>query len=670
LEYLIRNKKSDSDKKIKKKMSDYKDYNINNKYNKKNFDKSSLVDGEFFLLREISGKCSYSQEYLSLLARRGELKAEKFGRNWYTTMDWLREYIDCHPAEKKGNFKGLIAADSKYKKFVAESEWNKSVDAAVKNTLASFTERFNFQVMHVNKFFEQAFSRLKSIFVLHKKIGDTRASDGSPEVAARRQILISNYIEEYLNRIRNMNLGLQIENCFPLFSRINQTKKLLRHYPFNTGLNKYIMLNALEIVESRIDRVGINFFELLTRLAKDKMAQIFFEITICVRSFFRSPMFVARYFEIIPLARKFRVGFATLLIFFLAGTIIISQVDHKFTSGVYDNTSFVVKNAVYNSERIFINTGEAVINKIVKLDSQNLNSVVRETRSKVAGAATNDLSNMILDKSFSWLNSIAKVKERVLHSNDKNIQTEEIGRARADFRILLEKIDYAASRQDNFIYKTYGNFAEYVALNLLLEMTGFPRINSNSREAVIAAGENADALNLGFKNYLDSFVDPGLMILFDKTAKYTRLEKLIVSAFGTTSELVGVAGEYINNLFDKTKNNLGNGYLALLDTLNLQISYTSNDGYRRLPVGKADDPLKLQQGAIDIDDSGLAVVPLKKDEGERTKLVEQIKNSFSDEVEVVPDEDTASGIIKPIDSEISFAEYIYVVVPINSEVKN
>jgi len=209
-----------------------------------------------------------------------------------------------------------------------------------------------------------------------------------------------------------------------------------------------------------------------------------------------------------------------------------------------------------------------------------------------------------------------------------------------------------------------------VALNLLLEMTGFPRINSNSREAVIAAGENADALNLGFKNYLDSFVDPGLMILFDKTAKYTLLEKLIVSAFGTTSELVGVAGEYINNLFDKTKNNLGNGYLALLDTLNLQISYTSNDGYRRLPVGKADDPLKLQQGAIDIDDSGLAVVPLKKDEGERTKLVEQIKNSFSDEVEVVPDEDTASGIIKPIDSEISFAEYIYVVVPINSEVKN
>ncbi len=35
----------------------------------------------------------YEQEYLSLLARRGELKAEKVGRNWFTTVDWLNEYI-------------------------------------------------------------------------------------------------------------------------------------------------------------------------------------------------------------------------------------------------------------------------------------------------------------------------------------------------------------------------------------------------------------------------------------------------------------------------------------------------------------------------------------------------------------------------------------------------
>ena len=36
----------------------------------------------------------YSQEYLSLLARKGKIHARKFGRNWYTTLEDLREYIN------------------------------------------------------------------------------------------------------------------------------------------------------------------------------------------------------------------------------------------------------------------------------------------------------------------------------------------------------------------------------------------------------------------------------------------------------------------------------------------------------------------------------------------------------------------------------------------------
>jgi hypothetical protein len=37
--------------------------------------------------------CNYSQDYLSLLARRGVLEAKKIGRKWYTTRDWLNEYL-------------------------------------------------------------------------------------------------------------------------------------------------------------------------------------------------------------------------------------------------------------------------------------------------------------------------------------------------------------------------------------------------------------------------------------------------------------------------------------------------------------------------------------------------------------------------------------------------
>ncbi len=48
---------------------------------------------EYISLAEASKLCNYSQEYLSLRARQGKLKAVKLGRNWVTTQEWLNEYI-------------------------------------------------------------------------------------------------------------------------------------------------------------------------------------------------------------------------------------------------------------------------------------------------------------------------------------------------------------------------------------------------------------------------------------------------------------------------------------------------------------------------------------------------------------------------------------------------
>ena len=44
-------------------------------------------------LRKLYGETPYSQEYLSLLARRGKLEAVKFGRNWYSSRSALKKYI-------------------------------------------------------------------------------------------------------------------------------------------------------------------------------------------------------------------------------------------------------------------------------------------------------------------------------------------------------------------------------------------------------------------------------------------------------------------------------------------------------------------------------------------------------------------------------------------------
>ncbi|PIV10441.1 MAG: hypothetical protein COS49_00515, partial [Candidatus Portnoybacteria bacterium CG03_land_8_20_14_0_80_41_10] len=57
-----------------------------------NKDKKESKD--YISLQEASGLCSYSQEYLSLRARQGKLKAVKMGRNWVTTRDWLNKYVE------------------------------------------------------------------------------------------------------------------------------------------------------------------------------------------------------------------------------------------------------------------------------------------------------------------------------------------------------------------------------------------------------------------------------------------------------------------------------------------------------------------------------------------------------------------------------------------------
>jgi hypothetical protein len=47
----------------------------------------------YISLKEAVEYCNYSQEYLSLRARQGKLKAMKIGRNWVTKKEWLENYL-------------------------------------------------------------------------------------------------------------------------------------------------------------------------------------------------------------------------------------------------------------------------------------------------------------------------------------------------------------------------------------------------------------------------------------------------------------------------------------------------------------------------------------------------------------------------------------------------
>jgi Fic family protein len=47
----------------------------------------------FINLKEAAQYCSYSQEYLSLLARKGRIAAVKINKDWMTTKEAIEEYI-------------------------------------------------------------------------------------------------------------------------------------------------------------------------------------------------------------------------------------------------------------------------------------------------------------------------------------------------------------------------------------------------------------------------------------------------------------------------------------------------------------------------------------------------------------------------------------------------
>lgn len=49
---------------------------------------------QFISLAQAAKMTNYSQDYISLLCRQGKLRAQKLGRNWVTTKDWVYSYVD------------------------------------------------------------------------------------------------------------------------------------------------------------------------------------------------------------------------------------------------------------------------------------------------------------------------------------------------------------------------------------------------------------------------------------------------------------------------------------------------------------------------------------------------------------------------------------------------
>jgi hypothetical protein len=59
------------------------------------------LKNNFVLLSKIAKEKKYAQEYLGLLARRGDIGSIRIGKRWYTTWEWFSEFLENNQKKKE-----------------------------------------------------------------------------------------------------------------------------------------------------------------------------------------------------------------------------------------------------------------------------------------------------------------------------------------------------------------------------------------------------------------------------------------------------------------------------------------------------------------------------------------------------------------------------------------
>jgi len=98
---------------------------------------------EYIPLCEASRQSGYTPEYLNSLARTKKLRAKKIGRNWYTTLAWLEDFISSTEEAKKEKIESLDSRIGEYtngKKEALEEKALLPIEAEAEITLPARSE--------------------------------------------------------------------------------------------------------------------------------------------------------------------------------------------------------------------------------------------------------------------------------------------------------------------------------------------------------------------------------------------------------------------------------------------------------------------------------------------------------------------------------------------------
>ncbi|HUV81310.1 MAG TPA: hypothetical protein VMW21_02205 [Patescibacteria group bacterium] len=173
-----------------------------------------LEEEEYLSLKKATEFCSYTQEYLSLRARQGKLKAVKFGRNWVTRKDWLQEYLE-KTNEYNQRFNNLALETTGENEITEEKKIvlpprNLPVENPLKLRRLVFSSVLVFTLL-ISGF---AFGKINSILVENFAVSDipeifNKVKNLSDEVVAFSAELAENFDRGVAAEIENLNLKIK-----------------------------------------------------------------------------------------------------------------------------------------------------------------------------------------------------------------------------------------------------------------------------------------------------------------------------------------------------------------------------------------------------------------------------------------------------------------------------
>ncbi|MFA6437590.1 MAG: hypothetical protein WC242_05245 [Candidatus Paceibacterota bacterium] len=594
--------------------------------------------GVYIPLHEAARVYGYTRDHLGYLIRKGDLKGEKLGSFYFTTHEWVKNYVlksgKARKEDERIKQKEITASDIGVSK-------NKVKRQIIKKAVYEFKKAIKPLILDISregKKFIGNFTKLPDRFNNFVKTNTFRKQI-TGEIKLWRE-----EARYYVNQFKKLNSNLEFSNL-TIDPLRKVTGAVILLPKTSLEISFFIINNGAKEIKSSFKKIKV--------LAKKTQREIFWKISNRKLPTINHEKKANRHFATenmrIPISHQvLGPSFIFLGIFIFCLGILPIITPNQGWNGFLMAQLNSISNKVYLvADDLGVNDGLFYDRSIVKSLSERLSII--ERREGVGG------------KEFRVNNEIFAELTR-----SANILIKKAG-------LFIENANIAIQGISKNLNKSLASLSD-VSVKLISIKR---KIENNTNKSLIAfETEMKDGINKGIKEIkgIKKILDRGVENLrrqmyawqsLNNTKlaqidnRLAQIKKMVLANIsGGAREQVAQLKfnfDFITKSFQKIKN-----YFVYHSETEKQIGYL-DERIKNLESQKVNDVENL--APVNQSQEGLIVIPSTKDDEQNKN---KIKSMFSDEVVVEPDKTGQSGIIKPVFKKQTDQKYLYMLVPIGN----